>query len=169
MQISENMAKKINEQIEAEFFSYWTYLAMAYKLHHMGFKGFAAWYEAQATEEMTHATKMAGYLVEVGAEVKLGTLKAPKSDYSSVQEIVKTALDHEKMITGRINDLIDVAQSENDRATENFLMWYIDEQVEEESTARQLLEMVELAKEKIQLLLLEGRIWRLRGGAGGEN
>ncbi len=169
MQISENMATKLNEQIRQEFFSYWTYLAMAYKLHSMGFKGFAAWYEAQAGEEMTHATKMAGYLVEVGAEVKLGTLETPKSDYKSVQEIVKTALDHERMITGRINDLAAEAAKESDRATENFLMWFIDEQVEEESTARQLLDMVELAKEKIQLLLLEGRIWKLRkNGGGGE-
>lgn len=168
MQISENMAKKLNDQIRAEFFSYWTYLAMAYKLHNMGYKGFAAWYEAQAAEEMTHATKMAKYLVDVGAEVKLGSLDTPKSDYGSVQEIVKTALEHEQMITGRINDLIDEASKENDRATENFLSWYIDEQVEEESTARQLLDMVELATDKMHLLLLEGRIWKLRNSGGDE-
>jgi len=162
MMISEAMAAKLNTQVKEEFFSYWTYLAMSYKLHSMGFRGYAKWYELQAGEEMTHATKIAGYLKEVGAPVKLGTLETPKSDYASVKEIVQTALDHEKKITRLINECVDLANKDNDHATANFLAWFVDEQVEEVATAQQLLDLVSLASEKIQLLLLEGRIFELR-------
>lgn len=163
MMISAAMSAKLNTQVKEEFFSYWTYLAMSYKLHEMGFKGYAKWYELQAGEEMGHATKIAKYLVEVGAPVKLGTLDTPKSDYGSVKEIVQTALDHERKITKLINECVDLADKENDHATSNFLAWFVDEQVEEESTALQLLNLVSLATEKIQLLMIEGRIFELRG------
>lgn len=162
MMISETMAAKLNTQVKEEFYSYWVYLAMSYKLHGMGFRGYAKWYDIQAKEEMNHATKIAGYLKEVGAPVKLGTLETPKADYASVKEIVQTALDHEKKITRLINECVDLAAKENDHATSNFLAWFVDEQVEEVATAEKLLDMVSLATEKIQLLLLEGRIFELR-------
>jgi ferritin len=162
MMISETMAAKLNQQVKEEFFSYWTYLAMSYKLHEMGFRGFAKWYEVQAGEEMGHATKIAKYLVEVGAVVKLGTLETPKADYGTVKEIVQTGLDHEKKITRLINECVDVADKENDHATSNFLAWFVDEQVEEVATAQKLLNLVTLATEKIQLLIMEGRIFELR-------
>lgn len=163
MMISDAMSAKLNQQVKEEFFSYWTYLAMSYKLHEMGFRGYAKWFELQAGEEMSHATKIAGYLVEVGAAVKLGTLETPKADYGSVKEIVQTALDHEKKITRLINECVDLAAKENDHATGNFLAWFVDEQVEEVATAQQLLNLVSLATEKIQLLMIEGRIFELRG------
>lgn len=163
MMISDAMAAKLNQQVKEEFFSYWTYLAMSYKLHEMGFRGYAKWFEMQAGEEMAHATKIAHYLVEIGAAVKLGTLETPKSDYGSVKEIVQTALDHEKKITRLINECVDLANKENDHATGNFLAWFVDEQVEEVATAQQLLNLVSLATEKIQLLMIEGRIFELRG------
>lgn len=162
MQISQTMAEKLNVQVREEFFSYWTYLAMSYRLSNLGFRGFAKWYEAQAAEEMVHAIKIANYLVEVGAEVKLGQLDVPKSDYKTVKEVVQKGLDHEKYITDCINRLVDAANKENDYATSNFLAWFVDEQVEEVSTAQKLLDMVSVADDKIHLLLLESRIFDLR-------
>lgn len=162
MMISDAMSAKLNQQVKEEFHSYWIYLAMSYKLHEMGFRGYAKWFEMQAAEEMSHATKIAHYLVEVGAAVKLGTLETPKSDYGSVKEIVQTALDHEKKITRLINECVDMANKDNDHATGNFLAWFVDEQVEEVATAQQLLNLVSLATEKIQLLMIEGRIFELR-------
>ncbi len=164
MLIPQAVADKLNAQVKEEFFSYWTYLQMAYKLHEMGLHGFAKWFDKQAGEEMAHATKIAHYLVEVGAPVKLGTLETPKADYKSVKEIVETALEHEKKITRLINECADVAEKANDRATANFLAWFIDEQIEEVATAQKLLDLVSAAgDQRIHLLMIEGRIFELRG------
>jgi len=162
MMISETMAAKLNQQVKAEFFSYWTYLAMAYSYESMGLKGFAKWFQLQAEEEKGHALKIAGYLVEQGARVKLAALETPKSDYASALEIAQATLEHEKMITRSIYDLMDLATKENDFATASFLSWFVDEQVEEVSIAQQLLDMVKLASDKVQLLLMENRIFALR-------
>lgn len=164
MLIPKAVADKLNAQVKEEFASYWIYLQMSYNLHNLGYHGFAKWFEQQAGEELQHATKIANFLVEVGATVKLPVLDAPKADYKSVKEIVQTALDHEKHITKCINECVDVAAKNNDKASENFLMWFVDEQVEEVVTAQKLLAMVEAAgDQKIHLFMLEGRIFSLRG------
>lgn len=162
MMISEAMASKLNQQVKEEFFSYWTYLAMSYSFENMGLKGFGKWFQMQAEEEKGHAMKIAGYLVEQGAQVKLTALDTPKSDYASAVEIVQATLEHEKKITRLINELMDLANKENDHATASFLGWFVDEQVEEVSIAHQLLNMVKLAGERVQLLMIESRIFALR-------
>lgn len=158
--ISETMAAKLNQQVKVEFFSHWSYLAMAYSFHAMGLKGFAKWFEAQAEEEQKHAVKLAGYLIEQGARVELTALDAPKTGYASALEIVQAAVDHEKKITKMIHELVDLANKENDHATASFLSWFVDEQVEEVSSTTQLLEMVTLAHDKMQLLIMQGHLSR---------
>ncbi len=162
MMISENMAARLNQQVKEEFFSYWTYVAMAFAFETMGLKGFAKWYLLQADEEKKHAMKIAAYLVDQGAAVKLTALDAPKSNYASVREIAQETLDHEILITRLINDLVNVANKEGDHATASFLTWFVDEQVEEVSTSQQLLDMVKFAGDKVQLLMIESRIFALR-------
>ena len=119
MVISEKMVSAINEQIKNEFFSYWLYLSMAYCFEDMDMKIFAKWFHAQAIEEQTHAMKMADYLCDQGAKVKLLALDQPKSDYSSTLEIVQAALVHEEWVTQKINELVALARQENDFATES--------------------------------------------------
>lgn len=161
MMISETMAAKLNQQVKEEFFSKWMYLAMAYSFYAMGLKGFAKWFEGQAAEEEAHAVKIAGYLVEQGAKVKLTALDAPKGEYASAQEIVQAAVDHEMKVTRLIHECVDLANKENDHATASFLSWFVDEQVEEVSSTTQLLDMVKLtADNKIQLLMLQGHLTR---------
>jgi ferritin len=161
MMISETMAAKLNQQVKEEFFSKWMYLAMAYSFYAMGLKGFAKWFEEQAAEEEAHAVKIAGYLVQQGAKVKLTALEAPMSEYASAQEIVQIAVDHEKKVTRLIYECVDLASKENDHATASFLSWFVDEQVEEVSSTTQLLDMVKLtADNKIQLLMLQGHLTR---------
>lgn len=163
MMISETMAAKLNQQVKEEFFSYWTYLAMSYSFQAMGLKGFAKWFQLQADEEKEHALKIAHYMVEQGAHVKLLALDTPKSDYSSALEIAQATLEHEKHITRCINELMDLAGKENDHATASFLGWFIDEQVEEVSNAQQLLDMVKLADDnRVQLHMMESRIFAIR-------
>ncbi|UCD62697.1 MAG: ferritin [Candidatus Zixiibacteriota bacterium] len=160
MMISKKMTDKLNEQVKHEFFAQWTYLAMAYSFETMNLKGFAKWFFAQAEEEKGHAMKIAQYLLDQGAEVKLTALDAPKTDYSSAEEIVAGAVEHEIKVTRMINDLVDLAKSENDHATGAFLQWFVNEQVEEVASTTELLEMVKMAAEPGQLLMLESRLSR---------
>lgn len=168
MAISDKMAKALNGQVKNEFFSYWTYLAMAFALDELGMKIFSKWFHQQAVEEQEHALKMCNYLLDQSAPVKLQPLDAPRNEYSSVEGVVQAALDHENMITKNINDLVDIALLEKDHPTNSFLQWFVAEQVEEVATVIELLDMVKMASGPGQLLMLEDRIMSLRA-PGGEN
>ncbi len=160
MMISDKMAARLNEQVKHEFHSYWIYLAMAFSFEEMNLKGFAGWFKAQAAEEQSHAMKFADYLLDQGAEVKLTELPQPKTEYKSAEEIVSAALEHEKKITGLINEIAELAESEKDHATREFINWFIKEQVEEVATATDLLAMVKMAQTPGQLLMLQGHLKR---------
>jgi ferritin len=160
MMISKKMAGKLNDQVKNEFESYWIYLAMAYSLESMNLKVFAAWFHQQAEEEKVHAMKFAKYLIDQGAEVVLESLPKPKSAYKSVKEICQGAVDHEIKITNDINNVMTLAKAEKDYATETFLDWFVNEQVEEVASTTELLNLVSLATRPEQLLMLESRIKR---------
>jgi len=161
MMISEKMASQLNEQVKNEFYSYWLYLAMAFSFESMGLKVFAQWFHLQAKEEQEHAMKIAKYLLDQGAAVKLMALPEPKTAYSSAEEICQDTVDHEIKVTNQFNDLVKLAKSENDNATQVFLHWFVGEQVEEVASVTELRDMVKLAKTPGQILMLEGRIWRM--------
>ena len=160
MMISKKMAKRLNEQVNNEFYAKWAYLAMAFAFENMNLKGFANWFYAQAEEEQGHAMKIANYILDQGGEVKLSTLPEPKSVYKSAEEIVKAALDHELKVTKQVHEIAKMAETEGDLATRNFIAWKIAEQVEEVSTATNLLEMVRMAQTPGQLLMLQGHLKR---------
>ncbi len=162
MVISQKMAGAINEQIKHEFFSYWLYLSMAFSLEAQDLKVFAKWFYAQADEEKDHAMKMANYLFNQGAEVKLLALEQPKNNFDSVLEICEESVTHEEWITKKINELVALARSENDFATENFMQWFIMEQVEEVAKANELVGLVKMANNPGQMLMVEQRIMALR-------
>lgn len=161
MALSKKAIKDINDQIAAELESAHTYKAMAYKLEALGLKVFAKWFHLQAAEEREHAEKFADYLLDRGAEVTLAAIAKPAAKWKSCQDICADALKHEQYITGRINKLMDGANKENDHATQAFLQWFVTEQVEEEASVTELLDMVKMATTAGQLLMLEGRVWRL--------
>ena len=168
MMISQKVADRINLQIKYEFFSFWLYQQMVFEFEKMGLKVFAQWFTEQAAEEQAHALKMAKYLLDQDAEVKLMALEEPQHEWNSVEEIVTAARDHEILVTQNINECVDLAIEEKDHATRNFLNWFVDEQVEEVATANELLGLVRMAKTPDQILLLENRIMELRAPSGGE-
>lgn len=161
MMITKKMETKLNTQVKEEYNSEWIYRAMAWALEEMNLKVFAQWFNKQADEEHTHATKIAKYIIDQGGSVKLTALPAPKTDWKSVEEICAAAVEHEKFITDCINKLWDAAQKEGDKPTMSMLNWFVDEQVEEVASTTELLEMVKLAKTPGQILMLEGRVWRM--------
>jgi ferritin len=144
--MSQRMADAINEQINKEFYSAHLYLAMAAQFQDMNLPGFANWMRVQFQEEEFHAMRFLDHLVGRGMRVQLKQIDGPPRDWDTALVIFTEAYDHEVKVTGMINDLVRIAMEENDFATQQFLQWYVAEQVEEEdntSTARDKIKMVQ--------------------------
>ena len=149
MMISTAMNAKLNEQIGAEFAAAHAYLAMSCAFDRMALKTLAKRFLKQYDEEREHAMKILHYVQEVGGTVALEAVAKPKKDYKNTEAIVSTALQNEKDITAKINDLVTLADSEKDYATRSFLQWFVDEQVEEVSSMTDLLNVVKLAGDNV--------------------
>jgi ferritin len=145
--MSERMAKAINEQINAEFYSAFLYLSMAAQFEEMNLPGFANWMRVQFKEEQFHAMKFLDHMVERGERVTLLEIAAPQVDWDSALVMFEAAYEHETKVTGMINDLVKIALEDNDFATNNFLQWYVEEQVEEEDNASTIRDKIKMVKD----------------------
>lgn len=143
--ISKKMAKAINAQITREFYSAYLYLSMANDATAKGFKGAASWFAVQFGEEQGHALKFAKYLQDQGAKVELDAIAAPKTEWKDLLDMFKEALAHEKKVTAWIHEINELAVAEKDYATQNVLQWFINEQVEEEASATDVIWMLEMS------------------------
>ena len=149
--------KALNEQIQAEFFSFYLYLSMAAFFTARHLDGFAHWMRIQAQEEFLHAMKLFDYVAERGGTVKLLALDAPQSEWASPAVAFDEVLKHERFISQRIDKLVDLANAENDHATTVLMHWYVNEQVEEEATADTLCHQVKMVEDSPQGLLMIDR------------
>jgi len=143
--ISKKMTKAINDQINAELFSAYLYLAMSSYAQVLGLKGSAHWFFVQMQEEMTHAFRFYKYVSDQGEHSVMEAIEKPQSEFKSLKDMFEKTLAHEKTVTARINKLADLAQKESDHATSVMLNWFISEQVEEEATASEILQTLKLA------------------------
>lgn len=132
--------KALNHQINREFYSAYLYLGMAAYAHSIGLTGFANWFKVQFREELQHADKIYDYLNKQGARVILEAVERPPQDFSSGRDLFEKTLAHEKNVTRMIEGLVELAESENDTLTEDFLQWFIKEQAEEEATPAKILQ-----------------------------
>ena len=137
--ISKKLAKAINDQINAEMWSAYLYLSMSQDIYAKGYKGIAHWYKVQFLEEQAHAAIMINYMHSQDAKVILAPIAKVQTEWKSVLAAFEDTLEHEKKVTAMINNLCDIADEDKDRAAANFLAWFIDEQVEEEENARDLV------------------------------
>lgn len=156
MMISEAMNAKLNEQITAEFSAGHLYLAMACGFDGMGLKIMHQRFLIQAAEEREHAMKILHYIHEVGGVVTLDTIPKPAGEFASPENIVRAALESEEHITRMVNEIVALAESEKDYATHSFLQWFVNEQVEEVSSMRDLLGLVRMAGG--EMLQVEARV-----------
>lgn len=145
--ISTTMEKALLGQLNDEFYSAYLYLAMSAYCSHLEFNGAANWFKLQYEEEHMHATKIYNYLVEQGVQVVLGELASPPSKYGKLLEVFSTSLSHEQSMTSRLNDLSDLALKEKDHATYNLLQWFVNEQVEEESSIGGIISKLKMVKD----------------------
>jgi len=163
--LSEPIEKALNAQVHAELHSSYLYLAVAAWFHDQNLDGFGAWMEAQAMEEYEHGMKLFHHILDRGGRVILEAIDKPKATWDNPSAAVKAVADHERYISGRINDLADLAGRENDHATAVFLHWYIAEQVEEEATADRLYHQTAMLDGSPHGLLMLDRELAGRGSA----
>ncbi len=153
------LAKALNAQIDAELFSSALYLSMAGHFDSQGLPGIAHWMRLQAEEERGHALKFFDHVLERGGQPKLGALQAPPSSWSDAVAAFKEVVRHEEKVSALIHSLAALARRESDFATENFLQFFIREQVEEEAQARLLLQHFEMAgSSKGSLMMMDHRL-----------
>ena len=144
--LNRKMETALNKQINAELYSGYMYLAMSSYFETINLPGFAAWLKAQAGEELAHAMKLYGHVVERGGTVALAAIDKPPAKWASPLKAFEAVYAHECKVTGMINKLADTAAAENDHATSVFLQWFISEQVEEEASADAVLQKLKLVK-----------------------
>lgn len=141
--LSERLLNELNKQIKYELYSAHYYLAMAAYCADQDLDGFANFFMVQAEEEKFHAMKFFNFINEMDGRVTMLSLEEPKNDYESVVDVFKSALEHEKFVTGRIYKLMDIATEEKEHATISLLKWFVDEQVEEENSMKAILKKLE--------------------------
>jgi len=142
--LSKKVEKALNDQIRIEAESSQIYLSMASWAETQGFEGVSAFMYAHSDEERDHMLKLLKFVNERGGHAIVSDLNAPPSSFGSFKEMFKTLFDHEVMVSGKINDLVDITLQEKDYATHNFLQWYVSEQIEEEALARNILDKINL-------------------------
>lgn len=141
--LSKNLHQAINAQINAELWSSYLYLAMSMDAEAKGLKGVANWFHVQYLEEQDHARIFMNYLNSRDAKVVLQPIAEVPTEWNSVLEMFEQTLAHEKKVTALINNLAFIANEDRDFASINRLVWFIDEQVEEEESAREMIAAVE--------------------------
>lgn len=142
--ISQKMIDRINVQINREMSSAYLYLAMAAKMNESGYTGIGKWLTVQYHEEMFHAMKFASYLHDQNAAVVYTLIDIPEFKEKEVKSIFQRVLSHEQSVTSSIREIMDLAIAEKDYATQNLAQWYIDEQIEEEKNATDILQNIDL-------------------------
>jgi ferritin len=138
--ISKTMQNAINEQINKEMFSSNLYLSMASYFENAGLPGAAKWMYVQAGEEHEHGMKLFEHIVDRGGRAAVGAIAAPETDWAGPMAAFKAVLEHEQFVTKSIHDLYEVALKEKDYAAQVMLQWFINEQVEEEKNASDVIE-----------------------------
>jgi ferritin len=144
---SERFVEALNDQIAREFNAAHQYTAVAAYYDRETFPRLAKFFFDQAEEERGHAMKMVGYLRDTGSDLRLGEVAAPRTSFADHVEPIRLALEHEQKVTVAISGLFEIARDTNDYASESFMQWFVDEQVEEEATMDALLQVAERVRE----------------------
>lgn len=143
--VHQRMQDALNKQVNAEYYSAYLYLGMAARFAELGLPGAVSWMKVQFQEELVHAGMFFDYVLERGGQVELADIAAHDKDWATPQALFEAVLAHEELVTSLIGDLADLALEIKDHSTFQFLQWFIAEQVEEESTAHDVLDKLNLA------------------------
>jgi ferritin len=154
--LPQNMEQALNKQLNAELYSAYLYLSMAAYFYSLNLNGFANWMTVQNQEETMHAMKFYNYINERGGRITLAQIDGPPTNWHSPLEVFEETLKHEEKVTALINHLVDLAIAERDHAANAFLQWFVTEQVEEESSANEIIQNLKMAgKDPHALFMLD--------------
>lgn len=137
--MNQKMQNALNKQVNAEMYSSYLYLSMSSYLRSIGFHGMGSWMRAQAEEEKEHAMKIYDHIIEREGRVLLENIEAPQKEWNSPLAVFEATSAHEKKVTGMINDLVNLTSEEKDTQSNDFLQWFVKEQMEEEESADGIL------------------------------
>jgi ferritin len=152
--MNSKLEKAINEQINFELYSAYIYMSMASYLKSLNLNGFSHWMEIQVKEELAHVIRFYNFVHERGGSVEFQAVPKPKATWESPLNVFEDALEHEKIVTSRINNLVDLAIVEKDHAANANFQWFITEQVEEEANAFAVIQQLKLAGNAMTNLFL---------------
>ena len=142
MILCKKLYEAINAQVNAEMWSSNLYLSMSVYFQNVGLKGFAHWMKKQADEEMEHAHKLIDYSIDRGGEVSIGQIDAVPTTWEGPIAAFEHTYNHECHVSELIDNLMNIAEEDKDHASRDFLFWFVREQVEEESTAKEILDQL---------------------------
>ncbi len=155
--ISKKSLEAFNDQLNASMNSSFLYLSMSSYFEEIESHGFANWMRLQTTKEIERTMKVYHHIVDRFGRVALRTVNSPAAEWDSVTAVFEEICDHLLIETGRINALVELARKENDKASENFLQWFVKDQVDKEATASRILGMVKKAGDSEPALLMLDR------------
>jgi len=161
--LGKKLQDAMNEQIKNELYSAYLYLSMSAYCEAANLPGFAHWMRVQAQEEEAHAMKFYDFIYERGGRVVLQAIDQPPIEFPSPLAVFEQTLEHEQKVTGMIHDLYALAVEEKDYASQIFLQWFVTEQVEEEASASQILEILKMIGDKGHALIMLDRQLGRRG------
>ena len=145
--LNKKVEKALIGQINAEMWSAYLYLSMAAYCHSIGQPGMASWFEVQFQEEQDHAKILFNYVNSRNGRVVLKKIEEVPTEWDGVLDVFESTLKHEQKVTALINDLYALTHEENDFATQSMLKWFIDEQVEEEENAQNIIDNIKMIKD----------------------
>jgi len=155
--LKDKIQKALNAQMNLELSSSYLYLSMAAYFESENLNGFAHWMKVQSGEEYGHAMKIYSYINQRNGRVNLSKIDTPQSEWKDASEIFSDTLKHEQKVTQAIDDIVDLAITEKDHATNTYLQWFVTEQVEEEATAINILDKIKMVGENRNGLFLLDR------------
>ncbi|HMK82189.1 MAG TPA: ferritin [Candidatus Bathyarchaeia archaeon] len=152
--LSKKVETALNDQIQKEIYSSYLYLSMAAQFASMNLNGFAHWMKVQTDEETKHAMKIYEHVNDRNGRVILQQIDAPPSSWKSAKDMFQDAYQHETKVTESINKIVELARTEKDNATEVFLQWFVNEQVEEEASTNNILQKLQVLGDNPSALLM---------------
>ncbi len=160
--LNEKVEKILNVQVQKEDYSSQLYLAMASWAENEGYSGVAEWLYAQAEEERMHMLKIVRYINERDGNAEIPGLDQPPRTFDKLTSLFEAVLEHERYITKSINEIVGVCMSEKDYTTHNWIQWFVEEQIEEEASVKDIIDKLKLVGDK-NLYMFDRDILGMRG------
>ncbi len=159
--LSKKIENILNEQVEKEGYAAQLYLAMASWSETQGYDGISQWFYAQHMEEIEHMLKIIKYVNERGGHAIIPKIDKPPKDFEGIMQIYEAALEHEQMVTRSINNIVGLCLEEKDYTTHNWIQWFVDEQLEEESSVNAIIDKLNMLGDK-NMYIFDRDIMKMR-------